>query len=196
MSHLITELHYFPCIAYFSAILQAQSLTFEAQEHYTKQSYRNRCYILGANQVERLTVPVVSPSGVKIPIREVQIDNRQRWQTVHWRTILAAYNKSPYFMYYLHLFEPIFQQKHTHLFDLNKEIFDRLALILEINLPITYTTHYQAQYDQQLYQDNRNKENIANDQKKYTQVFGNQFVSNLSILDLISCKGNQARNFL
>lgn len=54
------ELHYLPCLAYMTLLTQGeQKLSFEVMEHFPKQTYRNRTYILGANGVEFLSVPVV-----------------------------------------------------------------------------------------------------------------------------------------
>ena len=69
---------YLPNIAYFACLEQSGKVFIEAHEHYVKQSYRNRTYILTANGVIRLTIPVIHHG--KVPIQVLEIDYRQRWQ--------------------------------------------------------------------------------------------------------------------
>jgi hypothetical protein len=196
MQNLLTELHYFPCVAYFSALAKAETAYLEVCEHYTKQSYRNRCYVRGANQVERLTVPVVSNSGLKVPIKAVKIDYGQRWQAIHWRTIEAAYGKAPYFLYYADLIKSVLEKKQTYLFDLNEELLQVLLKIMQIKVNIVYTESYKTAYEGN-FLDLRNSWKLYGEPNEklqpYKQVFGTEFIANLSVLDLIFCKGNQAR---
>ena len=58
----LIELHYLPCIAYFSALSDCTEIVVEKSEHYIKQTYRNRCLLRGPHQVETLVVPVSSSS--------------------------------------------------------------------------------------------------------------------------------------
>ena len=95
-SKVLIDLQYLPCTRFFSTLLQFDEIVLESHEHYVKQSYRNRCYILGANKVEMLIVPVVD-GNKKILVKDIQIDYQQKWPEIHWRTIKAAYGKSPFF---------------------------------------------------------------------------------------------------
>jgi hypothetical protein len=49
---------YFPNLAYFAVMLEADTVYFEVCDNYQKQTYRNRTEIYGANGKLALTVPV------------------------------------------------------------------------------------------------------------------------------------------
>ena len=56
---------YLPPVEYFVNIIKAESVFIENYEHYIKQSYRNRCSILGANGKQQLIIPVIKVNGNK-----------------------------------------------------------------------------------------------------------------------------------
>ncbi len=68
-----------------SGLMQFGGVHLEAQEHYQKQSYRNRCYIRTANKVDVLTVPVQQGTHHQ-PIRDLKLVTDRGWQLHHWRT--------------------------------------------------------------------------------------------------------------
>ena len=56
---------YFSPISQYQALLNSNSITFEVEDNYQKQTYRNRCYIYGANGKQLLNIPCLlytSPS--------------------------------------------------------------------------------------------------------------------------------------
>ena len=116
----LTELHYLPCIAYFSALSDCDKVVVEKYEHYQKQTFRNRCYIKGPHQVETLIVPVNAASGCLI--KDVRIAYDQKWLNNHWRTVQTAYGKAPFFEYYAPELREVLFKKYTFLFDLNLEV--------------------------------------------------------------------------
>jgi hypothetical protein len=199
---VIIELHYLPCLAYFSAIKKAETVFLEACENFQKQTCRNRCYVLGANQIDCLTIPV-KHSAEKILIRDVAIDYSQRWQSIHWRTIVAAYRKSPFFAYYVSDFEKVFATQPKFLFDFNEQLLTICLKLLNWSKSIELTDTYSF-----------SPKNTANDLRNlitpekttenqafykpvaYVQNFGKEFAPNLSILDLLFCEGNFAGTYL
>jgi len=199
---ILTELHYLPGIEYFVNLLIAEEIIIEACENFQKQTYRNRCNILGANKIERLVIPVKHNIN-KILIRDVHIDYTQRWSSVHWRAICSAYGKSPFFDYYVLDFENVFNKKHKFLFDFNLDLLTLCLKILKLNKKINFTTTYQSDdYNGQI--DLRDtikaKGNAINSPYfkafPYIQNFGKHFVSGLSIIDLLFCEGNYAIDIL
>jgi hypothetical protein len=126
--------HFFPCLEYFTLFTAPGPVLIEAHEHYVKQSYRNRCYILGPHQVEKLTVPVLGGSS-KISMRDIEIDNRQPWQRQHWRALQSCYGSAPFWEHYAPRLQPVFSAKWRYLWDLNEAV---LSLCLQIlQLPAT-----------------------------------------------------------
>ncbi len=191
----LIELHYLPSVAYFCAITQARQVLIESQEHYEKQTYRNRCYIRAANGIEALTVPV-KKGGKKQPVKSIEIDNSVRWQHQHWHAIRSAYGKAPYFEYFAEDLQQIYEKEHTFLFTLNQELLTLCLKLMQASANIGLTQEYIKNPSQDLC-DLRHKIHPKKDFENlgffsafaYKQVFGNEFVANLCILDLLFCEG-------
>ncbi|MCH4896898.1 hypothetical protein E0494_09320 [Marinilabiliaceae bacterium JC040] len=185
---------YFPPIQYYSKLVQENPIYIECFENYAKQSYRNRCDILGANGRLTLSVPVLKGARKKILTKDIQIEYVENWQKIHFQGIESAYRKSPYYEYYIDDIEPIFNKDFKYLIDLNEHIMSIVNEIIEINPQIERTTDYIK--DTSGYIDWREgihpkKSKRLEDENytevAYTQVFSDKFEyqENLSILDLI-----------
>jgi hypothetical protein len=129
---------YFPPVQYFSKIADADELIIEAHENYLKQSYRNRCYIYGANGKLSLSIPIKKGPGLKTLIRDVEIEYIMPWQKVHWKSIESAYQSSPYFEFYVDDLLPFFHKKTKYLFDLNLSIIKFLVDALELDADVIF----------------------------------------------------------
>ncbi len=192
MNNCIIDLHYLPCIAYFETIKPYKKIIFDIGENYQKQTYRNRCKILTAQNELQLNIPIIHQSP-KMPLKQVRIDHEQKWQRTHWRTIVTNYAKSPFFMYYEHYFEKIFKNEYEFLYQWNLDLFKICLQILKFQITIeisdTYIEYKLIDFETQ---DLRNtiiaKEIQTIQQKPYLQVFGTDFIPNLSIIDLIFCE--------
>jgi hypothetical protein len=200
MSTLLLETQYLPSIRYFVEILNHDRLIIEAFENYQKQTYRNRCRILTSNKINILSVPVINTHR-KVLTREVEIDYSQKWLNMHWRGITSAYAKSPFFEYYADYFKEVLFKKQRFLFDLNIELLTLCLKFLRVDKSIELSKEYYNVSDREDVIDLRNI--ICHNSKseiitgiEYTQVFGRQFVPNLSILDLLFCEGNNASKIL
>jgi hypothetical protein len=195
---LLIDLHYLPSLEYFSLLKQHPNLILEANEHFTKQTYRNRCYVLGANKIEPLVVPI-QKEAPKMLMRDVKIDYNENWDKIHWRTIEAAYRKAPFFEFYSDYFSRIYEKKPIFLWDFNFELLSICLKFLKLNLTISLTEKYEKEVENSIF-DARSvinpkisyKNNNFYSPKPYQQNFGNEFEPNLSIIDLLFCKGNYA----
>ena len=194
-SVIIIELHYFPCIAFFSYLTSFDEVIIDVGDYFSKQSYRNRCRINGANKVENLIVPVRGRNQ-KQRLSEVEIDYSQKWLNNHMRAIQSAYGKAPFFEYYAEDFFQILREKPGKLLELNKAILTKCLELLELQIEVKYA--YSIDNFSKL--SSLNAKNVIHPKKNlpeselytpqiYFQIFGNNFVHNLSILDLIFCEG-------
>lgn len=199
--NVILGSHYVGNIAYYKAIKNANHVLLEHWDHYEKQSFRSRCEIYGANGKLKLILPL-ERRGTRMPTCEVEIDNTQQWQKLHWRSLESAYRSSPYFEYYERHFEEIYQKSFVKLVDLNTEIRKKVLQLLEIDTTITYTDKYNKKYEE--YIDLREiihpKVNAPQNQIdfEYMQVFDMKygFIPNLSILDLMFNEGPRCVSLL
>ncbi|MCS7004152.1 MAG: WbqC family protein [Cytophagales bacterium] len=182
---------YFPSIYYFWLIGKHSTVWIEACENFQKQTFRNRTYILTANGIERLTVPVRRANS-KQSIAEVEIDNSVRWYAQHWRALQSAYGKAPFFLYFRDWIHDILFKKHTFLLELNQDILTTcLHQIWKTSITIQFTTNYQKTAIPSLQDYRQAIESVQFfKQIEYPQCFGNKFVPHLSVLDLLFCIGN------
>ena len=201
MKRILLDLQYLPPVAYFAAIRQADEVWIEAHENFVKQTYRNRCRILSTHGVQDLSIPV-HHAGKKILIRDLTIDHKQKWMNTHWRAIQSAYGKAPFFDYYAEELERVILSKPERLFDMNWQLLTICLKFLGLEKKaIRQTTHY-AKSPESRVSDLRSAihpKRAAPDwfhSVPYHQIFGNNFVPNLTILDLLFCEGPGAHALL
>lgn len=194
---MIIESQYLPPIDTFVAAYKYNGLTIEAYENYQKKGFRNRAHILGANGLLRLTVPLVKGKNNQMPIQEVRIDYSEAWQSNHIQSIRSAYGNAPYYIHYIDAIVGIIAQKHTYLYELNWALLKHFCKLLNINLNATDSYLRNPMQKDLRSQLKPNKPFVPNP-TSYLQVFSqNQdFVSNLSILDLLFCKGPESTAYL
>ena len=191
---------YFPNIAHFVAMVKAKETTFEMDDNFLKQTYRNRTYIYGANGKLALNIPVIHSQKNRQKYRDVKIFNEENWQDVHWKSLLSAYRTSPFFEYYEDELKPLFTNKTESILNFNLKCFEVICDCLQLDLNTSKTKTYQKVVDQKTdfrYLVNAKKE-MPQQFKNYTQVFGEKhgFIPNLSILDLLFNEGPNALNYL
>jgi WbqC-like protein family len=191
----LIETHYLPSIAYFSALQNVNEVLLEKHERFVKQSYRNRTYIVSTQGKEKLIVPLTSKHG-KVLITDVRIDYGQKWLNQHWRAIQSAYGKAPFFEYYKEDLETVLFKKTTFLYDLNFELLSMCLKWLKRDVNLRESVAYEVTPSPPILDlrgsiSFKNEENLVNFYRpyRYYQVFGNTFVGNASILDLIFSEG-------
>lgn len=193
---VIIELHYLPSISWFACLSGFEKLNIEVMEFYAKQTHRNRCYINAANGTERLVVPVHNHQG--LTSSEILIDYNQHWIPVHLGAIRSAYGRAPFFEHYFDRLEQIIQHRHERLVELNLELLNWLFGELDIEIDLTTTGRFEDKYGQDV-MDLRTLVRTLKPQNvrfytacTYQQLFGKNFVSDLSIIDLLFCEGPNA----
>jgi hypothetical protein len=139
---IILSTAYLPPVEYFFHLKSADEILIEYQENYIKQTYRNRCYIVSANGIQLLTVPVLLGSFHKTAVRDIRIDYSKRWQQVHLRAINASYRSSPFFQFYYEDLEAIIIKNYEFLLDLNIELLTAILKILNMKKELIVTTAY------------------------------------------------------
>lgn len=201
MNSILIEAQYAGAISYWKQLLQAEKVVIDQHEHYVKRSYRNRCHILGANGLLRLSIPLISGKSQHAAMKEVRISYNENWQKLHWQSITSAYRRSPYFEYYEDVIAPFYVNQYDLLLEYNVEFLKTVASILKVNIPIEFTEKYlhSADFDGP---DLRNTilpvKTEAPKFPSYPQVFSDRFPfeEDLSILDLLFNKGTSSLDYL
>lgn len=195
--HIIISTAYNPPIEYFYYINKAESVSIEIYESFQKQTYRNRCEILGPNGRQKLGISLSKGKKVKEITKDIKIHYAENWIKNHIKSIETAYNSSAYFIHYAEEIFAILNSKPKNLIDLNTQLLKFYLDIIGINTKIEFTEKYIHNYDSAL--DLREKIHPKKQSdfkaKNYPQVFEDRFkfVNNLSILDLIFNMGPESQ---
>lgn len=192
---------YFPNIANFAAIVQ-NDICWEVMDNYQKQTFRNRCYICTDLGIHMLTIPIkhVRNNKGKQKYGDVKMDNDYPWQRQHWRTLETAYRTSPFFEFYEDDIAPLYHNTYHSLMDFNLKTIETICACIQIKMPRERTQIFEPDVLDKI--DGRtlinSKTKLPFPQPEYVQVFGdrNDFIPNLSILDLLFNEGTNTLTYL
>jgi hypothetical protein len=200
-SSAIFPIFYIPPVSYFSGIKNCDyNFKLEIQEHFPKQTYRNRASIYSPNGTLDLMIPVIKGSKVHTKVKDVKISDEFKWQRLHWKSFESCYRNSAYFEYYEAEFNNFYSTKYEFLYDFNMDLFQWILKQLKLNIELKFTEEYIKTYDHVL--DARSEfpvkdKHLTSNAKPYFQVFDDRegFKANLSIVDLLFNQGPQAKAF-
>ena len=154
--------------------------------------------INGANGPLTLTVPI-QHDAPKMKMKEVKVQHKENWAKQHWRSIQSAYGKAPFFDYYAPLVEPIVLEQKQFLMDYLEDSLSICQRLLGESFRIIKSKKYieasqEVDFDFRSVISPKTQIGIMSgfDQKAYFQLFGKDFVPDLSILDLLFCEGPNA----
>lgn len=204
-SSVLLSITYFGPVQYFTKLILYDEIWLEAYENYTRQTYRNRCIIYGANGRLPLTIPVITSEKHKTLIKDIRIDYTKNWQKLHLKGIESAYRSSPFYEFFIDDFQQFFSKRFEFLFDMNIEILMKLFNLLELNPKIKLTDRFLfpgtteiADMRDSIHPKKSYKSDNSFTPMDYKQVFSDKqgFLPNLSIIDLIFNTGPEAAEIL
>ncbi|AFL84769.1 WbqC-like protein [Belliella baltica DSM 15883] len=197
---IISELFYLPPIEYFVAILNEKEILLDLNENYQKQTYRNRAQIRLANKVETLSIPVIG-GNKKIKTSQIKIDYSQKWMNVHLRGIQSAYGKAPFFEFYFPYIEKVFRENFDLLTEFNKELLTVCLKLLQLDISVNTYDYGIEKIEKKDLRGVINAKSAYSERDiyealPYSQLFGLDFVPNLSVIDLLFCMGPESKDIL
>lgn len=196
---LLIESQYFPNIAWMQSFATSNKVMVEHFDFYQKQSLRNRCRILGAEKTILLSVPLLGGRNQKTVMKDIRIDNTQRWQQDHRKAIQSCYAKSPFYEYYSDVVIDLISKPTVFLVDLNLSIIEQCARWLKWEGELKTTDKYMDIDNFAIDMvDQRDVTRSKGNNQPYIQVFNDRhvFCDGLSFLDALFCMGPNLKNYL
>jgi hypothetical protein len=125
---------YLPWLGYFAKIESADVFVLLDSVQFKKNEWQNRNRIKTAAGWQWMTVPVTYQFPQRI--REVAVDNRQRWQHKQRQAIVSNYRQAPWWDALVPFMEEILTRRWDSLAMLNIFTVKSLAGILGIETPL------------------------------------------------------------
>lgn len=191
-------MQYFGSIYSYLSLLNNSIYPFSLSEPYNKASEMNRMWLMGANKIISLSIPVQGGRNNRQPLKDLRIADDKSWLRVHWRTIHDSYRKSPWFEEYHDSLQKLYQAHHEFLWQWNlqctKWVFHHIK---ELNAKLTEIDQAAKPVKESLYSGSPTTD-CSSDYPTYFQVFADRhgFVANLSILDLLMNEGPMSHEYL
>ncbi len=200
MSTLLIEPVYAGPVSFYKAILSVENVVFDIHSHFEKRSYRNRCEILGANGILRLSIPLEKGKDQQKQIlKDIRISYAENWQKDHWTSLVSAYRRAPFFEYYESVFHPFYEKKMEFLTDFNVKYFEAINAVLKRKIDYSFSEAF-IQPGEFTGKDLRNKFSSQKKEKTapYLQVFADRhaFAPDLSLLDVLFNLGTRSGAYL
>jgi len=211
---------YLPWIGYFHKMMQVDVFVFLDNVQYKKREFQNRNKIKTANGPIWLTVPVITKGRFHQRVKDVEINNTERWREKHFEAILRNYRKAKHFHEFEEFLNKLYSLPWEKLCDLNVFIIKEFAKYLEIGVKFYFETELDIEGEKTeriinickklkadtylsgigakdyLVEERFKEEGIKLEYQNFThpvypQLYGD-FVSNLSILDLFLNCGKES----
>ena len=192
----------FPKLSWWGRVVSSGCVVVDRSERLPKMSDRNRYRIMGANNPNLLSIPIVKGRDQVLPIGEIEISPDLDWRKIHWRTIVSTYRRTPYFEYYEDGLKGLFAEPYSQLLDFNTMsigfLLQSFKLPISIGLTNPIETPLRNIPDFRHTVRTRIVPSAAPEFPEYHQIFADRlgFQANLSALDLLFSEGPHSRAWL
>ncbi|WP_306567853.1 WbqC family protein [Aquabacterium sp.] len=136
MKLAISQSNYIPWKGYFDLIASVDRFVLYDTVQFTKNDWRNRNLIKTQCGVQWLSIPV--GASIHRTIQEVALPQTS-WRIKHWKSLVAAYARTPFFVDVASWLEPIYLQKSDlTLSDFNARLIRAVCHYLGIRTEIVF----------------------------------------------------------
>jgi len=145
----------------------------------------NRYTIASANGPLLLSLPIKGGRRTKLNLQEASIDYTHDWQRQHWRALISAYGRAPFFEHFAQGLEAIIYGNHERLLEFNQASIHWLAKAFKYQPP-QFSHRSELRESPGFF-----KEKNTTKFQEYYQVFAARlgFLPNLSAIDLLMNEG-------
>ena len=209
----IHQPNFIPYLGVFYKVYHSDVFVLLDDAQYSNEAMHNWNTIKTSNGTTRLKIPVVQHLGDKIC--EVDINNGVKWKEKHLKTIECNYKKAPYFSEYFEQIKTFYDEAGDNLSEFTEKVLVwavegffgsdksiakskelgistvREQRILDITKAVGCDTYYSGT-GARVYQDEGSFRRAGIDlvysdyePKEYRQLWGAEFVPNLSVLDYV-----------
>ncbi len=130
------QLQYLPYTGFFNKMMQSDVFVLVDSVQFQKKEFQNRNRIRTKDSWMWLTVPVLVKGKFFQQIKDVKINNNERWKIAHLRSILINYAKAPYISEYKDKLTEIYSKDWTNLVHLNYDLIKFVMGELKIKTKI------------------------------------------------------------
>jgi hypothetical protein len=223
MKVAIHQPQFFPYPGFFHKLSLADAFVIMDDVQYDKR-FTNRNQILAPQGPTWLTVPI-DKADKFMPNNMVKVNNALPWREEHWKKITYSYKNSSCFTLYREYLEGLYQREHESLFELDLETTKMVMKWLDIDIPVvkeselgvpgestqrlanvckamgadTYVSGAGGRnyMDEKIFAEQGVKLEFQHyEPTPYPQRFVNEFVPNLSILDMLFNIGPEGRKLV
>jgi len=185
---LIPEI--FPSIQWFILAQKQGKNNLLKQFSAPNNKYTNKYIIAGPNQLQTLTIPLISGSKSDY-FAQIQIDYSQKWIREHKNALQTAYGKSPFFEYYDYRIFDVFDKQIPELAKLNQSLLELTTKL--VGLETIEFSQIENDDAQLIF----NSDKMETPTPEFSQVFDAKygFRPKVSILDLLFNLGPLCKDY-
>lgn len=216
---------YLPWLGFFHKVTMSDKFCLWEDVQFDPKDFINRNRIKNPNGWAWMTVPILAKGYREKTIMDMYIDNSQNWRHDHWNSILVSYGKkAPYFESYRDFFEKTYKKNWDKLVDLDEHFLK--YLLKELGISVEFLKASEQKFegkksdrvldmcvklgaDVYIFGElGKDYADVKDFEKKgvkvyfqkynhpvYPQLYG-EFVSHLSIIDLLFCFGEKSYDIL
>jgi hypothetical protein len=219
----IHQPQYFPYPGFFHKLSLSDAFVIMDDVQYDKR-FTNRNKIISPHGPMWISVPI-NKSQKFLPNRDVEINNNLPWAQDHWKKIQSSYSRAEFFHLYRSYLDQLYKRPWMKLFDLNFETLKQTISWLGIRIEVIKESdlHINSKSTQRLvdvceavgadtYVAGSGSKNYMEEQMfsrsnvkvlyqnyipiSYKQHLAEQFIPNLSIIDLLANKGSKSLDII